>query len=306
MSCSTYGSFRDSDSGLNKNSINGVDNTIDDGSMIMGEEVVLVSIVMATFNDKLDYLEQSITSILQQTYKKFELIIVDDSTDEACKLFLQNVASKDVRIKLLQTTEKLGFVRSLNKGIETSKGRYIARMDSDDESYPNRLYKQVCWLENHLDVDILGGDIDIMDDDGLISGRRKYLNKYQDICRNAYFRNPIAHPTVMYRKDAIMQLNGYDEEFIMAEDYELWLRALKHGFVINNLPDTLLKYRICNDYYRKRNKKNWKYNMLAKWHNRTFSQGCLLGLMFSAGMYICPQFIMKQLYEKDRNIKEGQ
>ncbi|WP_196601128.1 glycosyltransferase [Pectinatus frisingensis] len=261
---------------------------------------ILISIVMATYNDRVKYLELAIDSILKQSYNSFELIIVDDSDDVNCIAYLEKKAKMDKRIIVIHNEKKLGFVKSLNVGLSRARGKYIARMDSDDISLPNRLLEEINYLEEHDNVSILGTCIYIIDDDGNVTGKRIYKIDNKDIKKIAFFRNPMAHPTVMFRSSIFKKLVGYNETFLMAEDYELWLRALKKNIVFHNLPEKLLKYRIGRNYYRKRNKKNWYYNLKAKCENGELRILCIAGIVFSIVMYILPQNIISFLYNIER------
>ncbi len=262
----------------------------------------LVSVVMATYNDSIEYLNLSINSILEQSYKDIELVIIDDSNNDETLKYLIRKSKDDFRIKLVHNETKLGFVKSLNFGITISRGKYIARMDSDDISLPQRIEKQVEYLEKNKEVSILGANINIIDENGTVTGIREYRSNYKDICKVLYYRNPLAHPTVMYRTNVIKNLQMYDETFRMAEDYELWLRAIKNNVIINNLPERLVQYRITSDYYKKRSRTNWKYNIKAKQKN--FNCHYLVrnsvGIALPALLYIMPKSVLKFLYDIDR------
>ena len=267
---------------------------------ISKEKMPTVSVVMATYNDPLDYLKLSVESIINQTYSNWELLIVDDSTKSEVIDGLNAFERKDSRIRIIRGNYKLGFVKSLNVGIQESRGIYIARMDSDDISKSNRLEKEISFLEENQDIDIVGANIEIIDEKCNVIGNRTYEIEENKIRRNSFFRNPLAHPTVMYRKQAIIKLDGYDENFKMAEDYELWLRAIKAGIKISNIPEVLLSYRMGNDYYKKRSKENWKYNLLAKRKNFYWSTYNIVGILLSLSLYNLPTFFIRKLYEIDR------
>jgi len=260
----------------------------------------MVSVVMATYNDPLDYLTLSVESIIKQTYKNWELLIVDDSTKSEVIDTLDTFGKKDSRIKIVRKNNKLGFVKSLNVGIHESCGTYIARMDSDDISKLNRLEKEVAFLEENKDIDIVGSNIEIIDEKSTVIGNRIYEVEEYKIKRNSFFRNPLAHPSVMYRRQSIIKLGGYDEKYKMAEDYELWLRALKSGMKISNIPEVLLSYRMGGDYYKKRSKENWKYNILAKKKNFYWSAYNIGGVSLSFILYNLPTIFIRKLYEIDR------
>lgn len=265
----------------------------------------LISIVMATYNDDVAYLKESLESIMCQTYSNWELIIVDDSTKEDTIGFLKAFSLKCEKIIYLHNQEKLGFVRSLNYGLKQARGKYIARMDSDDISLPDRLLSEKEFLDTHTDIDIVGADILIIDESGIVTGERHYDYNYNAILDSRYFRNPLAHPVVMYRADVIKQIGGYDENFQMAEDYELWLRAIRLGLKVANIPICLLKYRIPSDYYARRSKENWHYNILAKKKNKDNTLRYYMGLMVSVALYSMPSSIIRLLYEVDRKSKAG-
>jgi glycosyltransferase involved in cell wall biosynthesis len=177
-------------------------------------------------------------SILNQTYENFELIIINDgSTDSTADLILSR---NDKRIILLENQKTYGIVNALNKGISISKGEYIARMDSDDISVPKRLEKQIEFLSEEKNIDILGTGYKILGTDKHIYGpaskdlQKIYLLKQNTIC----------HPTVMIRKKAIQQKKlRYDKNAPSAEDYKLWIDASINNLNIGNLQDSLLEYR---------------------------------------------------------------
>jgi len=265
-------------------------------------ENCLISVVMATYNDRLDYLELAIDSILSQTYRNFEFIIVDDSNKVETINYLQKRAEEDTRIKFIHNEVKLGFVKSLNLGLKLSEGKYIARMDSDDISAVQRFEKQVEFLENNNEIDILGGNINLIDDNGTYTGSRRYKNNFEEIKKTMYYRNPLAHPTVMYKRSILNRIGSYDENFVMAEDYEMWLRAIKKGLVIANLDETLVNYRMCSDYHKKRTFKNWKFNLLAKTKNFNYRYigKNSLGIMMTLGLMVSPASLLKKMYDKDK------
>ncbi|MFA6383013.1 MAG: glycosyltransferase, partial [Parcubacteria group bacterium] len=132
---------------------------------------------------------------------------------------------------------------TLNRGIAIAKGKYIARMDADDWSYPDRLQKQFEFMEKNPEVGVSGGVVDICDEKMEVTGRRKY-NLSDDCIRKKIFRyNPFAHPAIIIRKDILQKSGLYDDEYNLAEDYELYFRIGRHS-KFANMEDILLKYRI--------------------------------------------------------------
>lgn len=262
----------------------------------------LVSVVMATYNDRIEYLQKAIDSILTQTYSNFEFIIIDDSNNIKTINYLESKAQEDNRIKFIHNPSKLGFVKSLNLGLKLSSGKYIARMDSDDISCQYRLEKQVQYLETHEEISILGGNIIIIDEHGNSTGERKYKTSFEEISKTMFYRNPLAHPTVMYRKSILGKIGYYDETFSMAEDYEMWLRAIKMGLIVENIDEVLVNYRMADDYHTKRSYKNWKFNLLAKVKN--FNYRYLgrnsLGIVMTVALMVAPSSVLRRLYESDK------
>ncbi len=211
----------------------------------------LVSVVMASFNEDPEMIGKSISSILNQTYKNFELLIFDDSTKQGTKDKIDSFTT-DRRVKVFRFPERVGFVKSLNKGLEAARGKYIARMDGDDISLPIRFEKEVRFLEKYKDIAVVGGQINIMDETDNITSTRTYplggLKLYLFSCA----RNPLAHPTIMMRRALVDRGFRYDENLKMSEDLDFWLRLLNARYHIANLPDVVLNYRVQSNFTEKR------------------------------------------------------
>ena len=202
----------------------------------------LVSVIMPIFNGE-KYLKEAIESILNQTFTDFEFIIIDDgSTDNSLRIIQ---SFDDRRIDLLKNFENKGIVYSLNKGITSSQGKYIARMDADDISLPNRFEEQLLYLEKHNNIDIIGGSVILINKNGII--RKKDIRKlsHQQINTSLLFTCPIYHPTILGRREVFMSLI-YDNQFTGLEDWELWTRIIKQ-YKMMNIKTIVLKYRLHND-----------------------------------------------------------
>jgi glycosyltransferase involved in cell wall biosynthesis len=128
---------------------------------------------MTTFNEPKNYIQQSIESVLNQNYTNFELLILDDSSNSET---IQAIDSfkKDIRVNVVREKRRMGFVHALNKGMKMAKGKYIARMDADDICFNDRFEKQIKYMEAHTDIDILGGNMKIIDENGNILSQRQY------------------------------------------------------------------------------------------------------------------------------------
>lgn len=209
-----------------------------------------ISVIMSVYNTKPDYLSEAIESILQQSYEDFEFIIIDDGTSNKETLgVLEKYKKRDSRIRLIVNQTNIGLTRSLNIGLQTAQGRYIARMDSDDISHYRRLEKQYDYMEQNQDIDILGclirkiGNLQVVECSNYIDYTQ---NDYESFIIKMLFYNvgPI-HPTVMIRNDFLKKHNiKYDENIKKAQDYALWMECISVGGKIKNLPEVLLEYRV--------------------------------------------------------------
>lgn len=201
----------------------------------------LVSIIMGAYNEQ-KTIEYCIESILAQTYSNWEFIICDDcSTDETFSI-LKKYEEKDARFKILHNEKNSRLAASLNHCLSVAKGKYVARMDADDVSLPERLAKQVEYLETHSNVDVVGCARIIFDENGergIRSG--KEVPAKEDLLTDS----PFAHPTIMMKKSVYDALGGYtvSEQTMRAEDLDLWFRFFAAGYVGYNMPDVLYRYR---------------------------------------------------------------
>ena len=209
-----------------------------------------ISVVMSVFNGG-DYLRKSIESILNQSYLNFEFIIIDDgSTDTSLEIIK---SYKDNRIVLINRKNK-GFITSLNEGIEKSKGKYIARMDADDISFPSRLEKQFDFIEKN-NLDICGGHYLLINKNGKINGLNVVPTSHKMCTLSLFFKVPFAHPSVMIRKQFLDEnsLEYGQSSYKIAEDLDLWLRMHRCGARFGNVDSVVLKYRILGDSLSKVN-----------------------------------------------------
>lgn len=199
-----------------------------------------VSVVMATYNEKKIWIKQAIDSILNQTYRDFEFIIVlDNPNNIELRELLEWYRKKDKRIIVLINKENIGLVKSLNNAIKVSKGKYIVRMDADDISKINRIEKQIEFM-NKENIDILGANIDCINESGDIT-HKQVLKKYNE--RIQLLKNTLVHPTLIYRKSLLDEIGLY-KEATYAEDYELLIRAICFKKKLGMMDEVLLEYRV--------------------------------------------------------------
>ena len=255
----------------------------------------LVSVILPVFNEKIDYLKTALDSIRSQSYRDIELIIVDDSDNAGVIDYLTGVAGSDKRVVYIHNQQPCGLTKSINKGLAVANGFFIGRADSDDIQHPQRIEKQVAFLQANPDVGIVGASIRKIDGSGRSASIRYYPTR-DNLLRQMMIRNAIAHPTVMMRRSVIDSVGSYDESFLKAEDYELWMRAIKRGIKICNLAEPLVEYRLPDT--AKRDNVNWISNLKVKL--RYF--GCdyliyrMIGILAVLSMIIAPCFLRRLLY----------
>lgn len=200
-----------------------------------------VSVLMSVYNDA-QFISESIESILTQEGPECELVIVDDAGTDGSSAILNSYS--DSRITLVRHQVNRGLAASLNHGLRYCRGNYIARQDGDDVSEPNRIRKQVAYLEEHSDIAYLGTGLVVIDEEGRRGREYIFPDRPEEIRRQVLnLRIPLAHPTLMFRREALEAINGYDELFRKSEDYDLHLRLLAH-FKASNLREKLVRLRL--------------------------------------------------------------
>lgn len=199
-----------------------------------------LSVILPTYNSQA-FIAQAVKSVLDQSFQDFEFIIIDDGSTDATGDIVKSF--NDPRIRL-ERRGHAGLVNSLNYGISVARGEYIARMDSDDQSLPDRFFKQVAFLDLHPQAALCGSWAVAIDEHGKNIGTYSYTPaKIGSIRRYALLHNPFIHPSVMIRKGILQAAGGYRRFWKHTEDYELWTRIIYHHEA-GNIPEILIKYRI--------------------------------------------------------------
>jgi len=199
-----------------------------------------VSVVLPIYNGAA-FLREAVDSILTQTFHDLELILVDDGSTDGSRRIAEDYAQRDARVKVLSNAQAKGVSGALNTGLEVATGVYLARMDADDISLPERLQKQVAYLEEHPEVTLCGTWVRLM---GEHAGTEwKLATDWEAIRCTMLFHNAVAHPTVMWRRADFLRHGWHYAGHGLAQDYELWTRIAGTVRIVN-LPDVLLLYRV--------------------------------------------------------------
>lgn len=202
----------------------------------------LVSVIIPVYNGN-GYLVEAIQSILNQSYRKLEVIAIDDGSTDNSYEILKSLAKKSSRLRIYRNAKNLNISHTLNRGIKMAKGQYIARMDADDIALPQRIEKQIDFLLKHPSVVIVGGQCQTINTQGKIIGKKLFPHTDKQIREALFTTNPIQHPTAIINR-ALLPKNfaWYNPELPPAEDYDLFFRLGQYG-LYHNLKATVLQYR---------------------------------------------------------------
>lgn len=198
----------------------------------------LVTVLLPVYNAEL-YIAEAVESILRQTFRDFELLVMNDGSKDKSSEIIRSF--KDERVRLVENESNLRLIATLNKGIKLAKGKYIARMDADDVSLPDRLQKQVSFMQAHPEVGVCGTWFESL-------GAPRKVVKYPEgdaaIRIMMLYQTPFCHPSVIVRKE-VLEKNDilFSPDFIHGEDYEMWIRLSPHTRFAN-IPEVLLQYRL--------------------------------------------------------------
>ena len=199
-----------------------------------------LAVVMPVYNGA-SFLAEALDSILAQQHDAFDLIVVDDGSTDATPDILADYARRDGRVRPI-TQAQSGVAAAINRGLAETDSEFVARMDADDIASPERLATQLDFLATHPDVQVVGTDIRLVDQQGRRIRVRRYPSGDAEIRSRLLFKNPLCHPTVMFRRTCVTAAGGYDECYRSAQDLDLWLR-LSPDVTFANIPQPLLDYR---------------------------------------------------------------
>lgn len=253
-----------------------------------------ISIIMGIYKmiNKKDIVKLAIDSILNQTYRDFEFIICDDGSNDGTYEMVQDLIKNDKRVILIKNNENKGLAYSLNHCLSMAKGEYIARMDADDISMPNRLEKQIKFLDEHLEYAIVGCNLLLINNKG-IWGKRILAEKPTK--KSFLFTSPFCHPAIVMRKEILDKVNNYKVEKITrrAEDYDLFMRIYANDYKGYNMQEFLYQFREDNDTYKRR---AYKYRIDdVQVRYRGFKS---LGLMPKGFLYVIKPLVIGLIPQK--------
>ena len=215
----------------------------------MGREVKLdrplISVLMGVYykRENIEMLCRAVQSILNQSITDFEFLICDDGSSKEAMEYLDEISAADSRIKLIRHGELFSLPQKLNACLAAAKGKYIARMDDDDYSHPNRFVQQIDYLEKHSDIAFCGCSVNLCRN-GAVIGKR--ILPHFPTVEDFYFVQPFIHPALMFRREALIAVNGYSEDkyCILCEDYDLLLRLYAVGYKGANIQQELFDYTL--------------------------------------------------------------
>jgi glycosyltransferase involved in cell wall biosynthesis len=215
-----------------------------------------VSVIMTVYDGvRAPELVEAVDSILAQTLPDFEFLIMKDGiVREDLLAYLDDLARRDSRVKLFANPQRSGIAYSLNRLVEQSAGKYLARMDADDVSLPNRFQEQVTYLDQHPTTFMLGSFAQEIDEAGKVLFEKRMPTDFESVRRFMSRRDPFIHPTVMFRRSFFERCGLYNEnpKYSYLEDTELWSRAILAGLECVNLPTALFLFRINQSFIGRR------------------------------------------------------
>ena len=241
------------------------------------------SVLIAVYAKEIPaHLEQSLESIFRQELPPDEVVLVEDgpltpALDEVVARFKE--AHTRLHIEKLPQSQGLGL--ALKEGLAHCQYEIVARMDSDDIAMPQRFSKEMAWLETHPETDVVGSWTDEFSEaSGQVISTRRLPETHEALLRFSRYRNPMNHPTVMFRKAAVERAGGYRHRELF-EDYDLWVRMLQQGARFHNLQESLLMFRLSPQFYGRRG--GWHYILLETAFQRWMHEGGHISWLRMAG-----------------------
>ena len=255
----------------------------------------LVTVLMSVHNNE-KVVDRAVRSILDQSYTDFEFLIINDASTDNTPGILRSY--QDERLRIINNEKNLGLTRSLNLGLEEAKGKYIARIDADDFSFPDRLEKQVDFLRRNPEFILLGTSFNIVDSNNQTVKELIFDTSPEKLYYDLFFQNMIAHSSAIFKLSEVLKTGGYDEDYIYAQDYALWLKLADRG-KIWVLPEVLTLW--CDDPENISTIKNKEQRSASE----TIFKKSLAGLKVESSIIIDSAYLHNFYDEEFVNIARG-
>lgn len=249
-----------------------------------------VSVMMPVYNSE-RYVTRAINSILTQTYENLEFLIVDDASSDDSWKIVEKFAAKDSRMRIFRNEKNRGvpYSRNFLFGKISPDSEFLAIMDSDDLALPERLAKQVAYLQAHPELHGVGSALQIINEEGEVIAHRQYECVPEKILHQAIAANPFAHPTITFRRSLIEEIGKYDESYRSCEDYDFLLRALRVR-KFGNLPDELLQYRVSTTQWKQTHLRDTLLATLAIQRSYLFTRRFFS--FYGLFLHLCSYFLL--------------
>jgi glycosyltransferase involved in cell wall biosynthesis len=260
------------------------------------------SVLMSIYNaESANNLQQCLESLMFQTLKANELVLVEDGPISNALLHVIDEYRVYLNIVSVKIPLNVGLAEALNAGLSRCSYELIARMDTDDICLPSRFEKQVSFLQARPDIAVLGALVEEYNNDmSIASGVRNIPSEFAEIVKFAKRRSPLSHPTVMYRKSAVLAVGGYPA-FRKAQDYALWSVMLQRGFKAHNLNEVLLKMRAGDGLMTRRRSEYLRHEIAIMKFQRAIGFISFAEYVFNVTarsiVRLSPTFITKLLYK---------
>ncbi|HIJ64858.1 MAG TPA: glycosyltransferase [Candidatus Hydrogenedentes bacterium] len=270
----------------------------------------LITVVMATYaGDDLAHLEEAVDSILRQTHANLEFLIsLDGPVRPETRAYLDALASRDGRVRLLPQSANRGPARARNAAFREAHGEYIAVMDADDVSAPDRLEKQLYYLRK-TDSDLVGSFMKYINADGEAIGKKDMAVTHEGVRKTAILVNPINNPTAFARA-AVFKDNPYDERFRRGQDYHLWARLIVKGYRLANVPEYLHSLRTGSTFFARRSRVYFVVSLRSRlilaglypFYLKPFALLLAVGL---SSLRLLPGWCLRAIYWVRNNLRAG-
>lgn len=271
------------------------------------------SVLMSVYyKENPKWLEESIKSMLNQTIKTNDFVLIEDGplTDELEKVVIKYEKKFPKVFNVVRLKENQGLGSALAIGVKACKNEWIARMDSDDYSVPDRIEKQFNAIKENPKIDMIGSSVaEFIDTIDNIQAYRLLPSSHEDIVKFSKKRNPFAHPSIMFKKSKVLKAGNY-REYYLCEDYDMWIRMIETGSITYNILDVLVYMRIGRDFYQRRGGHRY-FKSIRKFKKEQLDNGYFTKTEYLKSIIphviVCymPNFMRNIVYRKFLRSKNG-